>query len=65
MHTIAWMNLNYVILKKLDSNVYMISFIRNFQKKQISRERKHISGWGGLQIAEKIRDGKQRRKGKI
>ena len=34
-------------------------------KKQISRERKHISGWGGLQIAVKIRGGKQRRKGKI
>ena len=43
-HAMPWMNLNYIILKKLDTNVDMIPFTRNVQKKQTSRDRKHISG---------------------
>ena len=29
MHTTPWMNLNYIILKKLDTNVDMIPFTIN------------------------------------
>ena len=44
LHAMPWMKLNYIILKKLDTNVDMIPFTINVQKKQTSRDRKHISG---------------------